>query len=435
MGIVVIGLNHKSAPLDMRERMVFTSPQTDAALRQLKAAEGQAEFVLLSTCNRVDLYAAGEQASDELADSLIAFLSSFHEVDRQEFEPHLYIRQNEDAVRHLLLVASGLDSMVLGEARILGQVKESYKQACAARSTGKVLNRLFHAAFFTAKTIHTTTSISNGRVSVAGVAVELALQLFADITRANVVVIGAGETGELVVQQLLKQGCGHITVVNRSYERGLALAERSGIAVGRWEQLGEQISSANIVISSAATQTSLFSRQTFEQIHRRRRRGALLVIDVGVPRNSEADINKIEDVYLYSIDELKAVAEQNLKLREEDVARSLEIVYGNAADFMEWLHAKDIGPLIGRMKDEFNVISRNELERFFVGPRRDASCRAVMEAAVNRVVNRLFHCVIHNVHTVARETGPTEAARLVDAIVQQAREISGEPGCRGDVRT
>ena len=299
--------------------------------------------------------------------------------------------------------------------------------AGAAHCTGKVLNRLFHGAFFAAKAVHTTTSVSNGRVSVAGVAVELASQLFADVTRAKVVVIGAGETGELLVQHLLKRGSKNITVVNRSYERGLA--------VGKWEELGEQIAGANIVISSAATPTHLYTRQTFEQTVRRRHTGALLVIDVGVPRNFEPEINDIDDVYLYSIDELKAVAEQNLKAREKDVTRGLEIIYQNAADFMKWLHAKDIGPLIGRMKAEFRRIGRNELERFFVGPRQEASCRVSMEATINRVVNRLLHCVIHNVNTVAKDAGPTEAAKLVDTILQQAREISCEPPNEGGMQT
>jgi glutamyl-tRNA reductase len=434
MGVVVVGLNHNSAPLEQRERVAFDGSEAERALRQLRASNRQAEFVLLSTCNRVELYGAGERSAPELAEVLVAFLASFHEIDRVEIEPFLYVHEDEDAVRHLLMVSAGLDSMVVGEAQILGQVKASYKSACTAHSTGKVLNRLFHHAFFTAKSIYTTTAIGNGRVSVAGVAVELASQLFADLTRAKVVVIGAGETGELLVQLLLKRGTKDITVVNRSYERALDLATRRGIAVGKWEELGVQIAAANIVVSSAATPTYLYSRQTFEQNVRRRHAKALLIIDVGVPRNFEPAVNEIDDVYLYSIDELKAVADQNLKAREEDISRGLEIVYQNAADFMEWLHAKDIGPLIGRMKAEFRLIGRNELERFFVGPRQDAACRVTMEATINRVVNRLLHCVIHNVHTVAKEAGPTEAAKLVDAILQQAREISCEPDEKGGVQ-
>jgi len=240
MSIVLLGLNHKSAAVEVRERVAFNASQVAAALGQLKQIEPQGEFVLLSTCNRVELYYAGEQDSQQIAGRLVAFLSAFHGLEPEQFKSALYFHENEEAARHLLLVAAGLDSMVVGEAQILGQVKASYSLACAAKSTGKILNRLFHCAFFTAKSVHTNTAISNGRVSVAGVAVELALQLFADIARAKVVVIGAGETGELVVQHLLKAGCADVTVVNRTFERSADLAQRCRIATGRWEDLSGQ---------------------------------------------------------------------------------------------------------------------------------------------------------------------------------------------------
>jgi glutamyl-tRNA reductase len=424
MSILVLGLNHKSAAVEIREQLAFDASQVAAALRRLKEREPEAEFVLLSTCNRVELYYAGEKGSQEVAGRLVAFLADFHRLEPEQFKPALYFRENEDAVRHLLLVAAGLDSMVVGEAQILGQVKYSYKHACAAQSAGKILNRLFHCAFFTAKNVHTHTAVSNGRVSVAGVAVELAGQLFAEIARAKVVVIGAGETGELIVQHLLKAGCTDVTIVNRSYERGVELAGRYRVAVGKWEDLSERIGQAQIVISSAATPDYLYTRESFERTVRKRKAGSLLIIDVGVPRNFDPAIQKIADVFLYGMDELKEVAEQNLKAREADIASGLEIVYAEAAQFMDWFHAKDIGPMIGRMKDEFRQISRQELERFLAGPRQHASCRVPLEEMVDRVVNKLLHCVIHNVNTVAKEASPTEAARLVDTILRQAREIS-----------
>jgi glutamyl-tRNA reductase len=216
--------------------------------------------------------------------------------------------------------------------------------------------------------------------------------------------------------------------VNRSYERGAELAQRRRIGVGKWEELSEQIGRANIVISSAAVPDYLYTRESFEQTVQKRRSGSLLVIDVGVPRNFDPAIQKIEDVYLYGMDELKGVAEQNLKAREADISSGLEIVYAEAAQFMDWFHAKDIGPLIGRMKDEFREISRRELERFLTGPRQQASCRIPLEEMVDRVVNKLLHCVIQNVNTVAKEASPTEAAKLVDTILKQAREISCQAG-------
>lgn len=424
MSIVVVGVNHRSATVAVRERLAFSESQATAALDELRRMEPQAEFVVLSTCNRVELYCSSDQDPQPLTDRLIGFLSSFHHIEPSQFRCGLYVHEDEQAVRHLLRVSAGLDSMVVGEAQILGQVKASYSHACACKTTGKILNRLFHCAFSTAKNVHTNTAISNGRVSVAGVAVELALQLFAEIARAKVVVIGAGETGELLIQHLLKAGCTDITVVNRTGERGTNLAQRCGVAAGKWEELDGQIGRANIVISSTATRDYLYTRESFERLVARPRGKSLLIVDVGVPRNFDPAINKIEDVYLYGMDELQDVAEQNRRAREEDVTSGLEIVYANAAEFMDWLRAKDIGPLIGRMKDEFRQISHREVEKFFVGSRQEASCRPSMEAMVDRVVNKLVHCVIKNVDAVAKESGPAEAAKLVDTICRQAREIA-----------
>jgi glutamyl-tRNA reductase len=434
MKIVVLGLNHKTAPVEIREKLAFDPIETTRALLELKKKYGQAEFVLLSTCNRVELYCAGKHCQGADPAKLSEFLSEFHNIELDKFHKFLYEYENEDAVRHLLTVASSLDSLVVGEAQIRGQVKESYRLACAAKTTGKILNRLFHCAFATSKKVYTTTSISNGRVSVAGVAVELAKQLFADISSARVVVIGAGETGQLLVQHLLQAGARNITIVNRSFERGLKLAEQYGITARKWEQLDEQLISANIVIASASVQDYLFRKDSFREIIARRKEGTLLIIDIAVPRNFEPSINELEGLYLYSIDDLETVAEQNRQARRRDMSRGMEVVLENVTDFIEWFSSKDIGPLIGRMKQEFKQIADSEMKQFFVGAREDASCKEVMEAMVNRVVNKLLHCVIKNVNIVARENGATEAARLVDSIVKQAEEIMSESGGKEDAK-
>ncbi len=474
MKIVVVGLNHKSAPIDVREKLAFGAVETVRALRQLKNRFHEAEFVLLSTCNRVELYSAspavllaplfltrcprrkaspsgdmrretlGQAKQNEglrkteavgggvVAKDLSNFLSEFHNVPLEDFQDFLYVHNGEDSVRHLLAVASGLDSMVVGEAQIIGQVKESYRLACTAKSTGKVLNRLFHCAFTTSKKIHTTTSISSRRVSIAGVAVELAMQLFADISLAKVVVIGAGEMGELLVQHLLQVGCKNVTIVNRSLQRGLNMAKRYGITTRKWEELEQQLIGTNITIASATTQDYLFKKDSFEKIMNQRRKGALLIIDIAVPRNFEPTINEIEDVYLYSVDDLSEVVEQNRRAREEDIAKGMEIICEEVSNFMDWFRARDIGPLIGQLKEKFDRITQDELERFFVGARQDASCRDVMKSMVNRIVNKLLHCVIKNVDVVAKKHGPAEAAKLIDSIVRQAEEISSKPGDNED---
>jgi glutamyl-tRNA reductase len=434
MKIVVLGLNHKTAPVEIREKLAFDTTETSQALFELKKRFSQAEFVLLSTCNRVELYCAGKHCQGADTAKLAKFFSEFHGIELDKFHQFLYAYEDEDAVRHLLTVASSLDSLVVGEAQIIGQVKESYRLACAAKTTGKILNRLFHCAFATSKKVYTTTSISNGRVSVAGVAVELAKQLFEDISSAKVVVIGAGDTGQLLVQHLLQAGARNITIVNRSYDRGLNVAEQYGIRAMKWEQLNEQLISANIAIASASVQDYLFRKDTFKEISARRKEEALLIIDIAVPRNFEPEINELEGLYLYSIDDLEAVVEQNRKARERDMAKGIEIVLENVTDFIEWFSSKDIGPLIGRMKKQFKQISESEMQRFFVGVRQDACCKEVMEAMVNRVVNKLLHCVIKNVNIIAKENGATEAARLVDSIVKQAEEIMAETSGKEDTK-
>lgn len=432
MKIVVLGLNHKSAPIEIREKLAFDATQTIKALKELKNRFPKAEFVLLSTCNRVELYCASTLSDEVTAGSLVEFLSEFHNIPVKKFQESMYAYENEDSVRHLLTVASSLDSMVVGEAQIIAQVKESYRLACTAKSTGKILNRLFHCAFSTSKKIYATTSISSGRVSVAGVAVELAMQLFADITSAKVIVIGAGEMGELIVQHLLQAGCKNITIVNRSYERGQNIAERYGVAVGRWEEIENELIGANIAIASAAVQDYLFKKGPFKKIMNTRWGKTLLIIDIAVPRNFEPSINKIDGVYLYSVDDLSKVVERNRKTREMDIEVGMDIVYKNTTDFMDWLGAKDIGPLIGQMKEQFVRISQNELEQFFVGVRQEASCKENLEIMVSRVVNKLLHCVIKNVNTIAKENGAAEAAKFVDSIVHHAEKISSDSNNNGD---
>lgn len=436
MEILLVGLNHKTASVDIREQLAFDEASTIDVLTQLKERYPTGEFVLLSTCNRVELYCAAQKDEVCSTEDLARFLSDYHNVAFEKFQRFLYISHNEDCVRHLLTVTSSLDSMVVGEPQITAQVKEGYRLGCEVGSSGKVLNRLFHCAFSASKDIYTRTSITNRRVSVASVSVELAKQLFADMASAKIVVIGAGEMGELLVEHLLGVKCNDITVVNRSGARARKLAGRLGIAAGEWANLDEQLIGANIVVAAAtATQGYLFDKSTFRRIMDARRGRTLLVIDMAVPRNFEPAVNKIENVYLYSIDDLAQVVEQNIRLREDDIDEAVEIICEKVSEFMDWLESKDIGPLIGRIKVSFEQITQNELEFFFVGNRRDASCKEVMEATVGRIVNKLLHCVIRNISHVAKEHGSTEAAKLAGSIVEEAEDIAAEVRKQGKPQT
>jgi glutamyl-tRNA reductase len=434
MKIIAAGLNHRTAPVKVREKLAFESDQYINALETLKKSYPDAEFVLLSTCNRVELYSVSEASGGVTIEAIADFLSEFHGFHRKNFLELMYVYQDEQAVRHLLTVAGGLDSMVVGEEQILSQVKDSYRQACNAKTTGKVLHRLFHCAFATSKRIHTETSISDGRISVAGVAIGLAKQLVVNISTAKTTVIGAGEMGQLLIKHLSHLGCSDITVINRSYEHALQAARSFGIKAMKWNKLPDALAKADIVIASASVQNYLFDKSYVKKIMAKRHEKPLLIIDIAVPRNFEPQVSEIKNVKIFSIDQLSAAAEENKDIRQEDISACMQIICESTEEFMDWFHARDIGPLIGRMKEQFSQISRNELERFFVGTRQEAACKEVLEMMIDRVVGKLLHCVIRNVDNIAKQNGPTEAAKLVKSIVEYAEKISSQPGSKEDIK-
>ena len=423
MHILLVGLNHKTAPVEVRERIAFDTEGTENMLGRLRERWGSCEFVLLSTCNRVELYCALDK-SDASPTELAKFLASQRDIDFDQMRKSLYVKRNEACVRHLLTVTSSLDSMVIGENQINVQVKDSYKAACKVGSTGKVLSHLFHVAFSTSKSVFTDTSISSGRTSVAGVAVELASQLFEDMEKTKVVVLGAGQMGELLVEHFKHVKCSDITIVNRSYERGCSVAGAHDVQSVKWDQLEEQLAGANIVVGAAAADSGyLFDKGFIDGIMKQRGGRMLLIVDITVPRSFDPAINDIEDTYLYCIDDLSQVVEQNMQVRADDVEKAIEIICGKVSEFMNWFDTRDIGPLIGRMKDAFDQVRQEELDRFFVGPRSEAVCKEVMNVTVNRIVNKLLHCVITNINTVAKDKGAAEASKLAKDIVERAEYI------------
>jgi len=423
MQIVLIGINHKTAPVQVREQLALDTDHVCDALDQLRRTFSGCEFVLLSTCNRVECYAVVEKSSGPKADMIARQLAALRGVDYAAVEEFLYFKKNEDAVTHLFTVSSSLDSMVIGESQITAQVKESYKLACQCESTGKILNRLFHDAFRTTKAIITTTSIAQRRVSVAGVAVELARQLFSDIPSAKAVVAGAGQMGELLVEHLRQEQCRDITIVNRSRQRACKLARAYDVSYKPWDQLECEIAKANILVGAAAApQGYLLTKDEMKALMGKRRH-TLLIIDITVPRSFDPGIGDIEDVYLYNIDDLAQVTQDNIKLREGDLEQAIEIICDYAAAFMDWFLTRDVGPVLGQIKGAFEQIREMELEKFFVGPRQEACCRETMEATVARVVNKLCHCVIKNIDILSKEHGAEEAEKLAQNILENAQKI------------
>ncbi len=420
MKILVIGLNHKTAPVGVRERLACNPEQTGKFLRQLKEKFSQAEFALLSTCNRVELYSAFAEECGVLRGDLETYLAEWSGVSREEFQGYLYVHEDAEAARHLLEVSCSLDSMVVGEPQILGQVKDCYRLATAAQSTGKILNRLFHCAFATSKEVYATTSIAQRRVSVAGVAVELTRQLFADMGGTKVVVIGAGEMGELLIKHLLEAGCRNIMLMNRTRERGEKVAQQYGIQADGWENLANQVKQADMIIAAAVAEEYLFSRAALAKMIEHRRR-TLLIIDIAVPRNFDPAIHKLPDVYLYSVDDLANVAQENLAARQEDREAAGAIVEDNVISFMDWFGVSDIGPLVGRMRESFRQIGAVELAGFLAGEPKaaDPASRRQLEIMVNRTINKVVHRLVNSLYFIAKKRGPEEAIHFINTILEQ----------------
>lgn len=333
MPVSVIGLSHRTSPVEIREGLAFSEDEIPDALQGLRGVNGVDEAVILSTCNRVEVYVAGGDDFSATAASVRRFLGEKRRAG-ESLEKVLYSLNEPASLVHLFRVASGLDSMMLGETEILGQLKRSYQLAFQARHTGRFLNKAFQQAFNVAKKIRTDTNIQRGRVSVASAAVELAEKIFSSLRKKTVMVIGAGDTSEKTARALLSRGAESIVVTNRSLERAEALATvLAGRAVpfDEWESVAGEI---DIVISSTSAPTYVLNRARLEPLRKKRRNRPLLLIDIAVPRDIDPDVNRISDVYLYNIDDLRSIADDAMRQRREETARCEAIIRERVAGLL-----------------------------------------------------------------------------------------------------
>ena len=339
MPIVCLGLNHRTAPITVRERYALAENELSEGLAKLLKQTNVDEAVILSTCNRVEIYAAGRGLAQHLLNELRAFLAIEEEIDGDDV---FYEHSGQSSMVHLFKVASGLDSMVLGETEILGQLKDAYQIALENKTTGSSLNQAFQKAFNVAKQIRTETNIQRGSVSVANVAVELASKIFDQLKDRTVMVIGAGETGEKTARALLSRGAKSLIVSNRSVERAEAMAkELGGVAVGfdHWQSVFDSV---DIIISSTSASGYVIDRRKLEPLQGSRQHRPLLLVDIAVPRDIEPEVNFMEDVYLYNIDDLQSIADDYLRLRKEEIMKCESIVRDKARElFDSHFYSKD----------------------------------------------------------------------------------------------
>jgi glutamyl-tRNA reductase len=391
MGIIVLGLNHKTAPVEVREKLAFNDKALPRALLDVRERIPGAETVILSTCNRVELYAAASDI-EERVDDIIRFIADFHKLAPEEFVPHLYRYHDEDAVRHLFSVACSLDSMVVGEAEVLGQVKRAYMFAAEEGLTGKILNTLFQRAFGVAKNARTCSSIGERKVSVASVAVEFAEKIFRDFSDKAVMIIGAGEMAELTLKSMVEKGVSSVIVVNRTYEKAHELAQQYNGKAVNFESFEDSMHRADVIIGASGAPHYIIFPKHFPQVLRARRNRPMLLIDIAVPRDIHPDVEGIENVYLYNIDDLQKVVNENLSFREKELEQCAAIVGDETDAFMQWMRALDVNAALVHFRESLHAIREGELERSLKKlSRLSERDRREVEYLTERIVNKILN--------------------------------------------
>jgi glutamyl-tRNA reductase len=397
MSIVLVGLNHKTAPVALRERLAFTDEVCAESLRALVDGEVVREGLIVSTCNRVEVLAEMSQARGDAAASHITnFLSDRRAIPHKDFTKHLYTHADDEAVRHIFRVASSLDAMVVGEAQVLGQVRRAYSLAVEAGTAGRVLNRLVHHAFHVAKRVRSETGIASNAVSISYMAVELGRKIFGSLKDSTVLLVGAGEMAELAARHLINAGATRLLVANRTPEAAQKLAaEFKGEAI-EMEQLTAHLSQADIVICSTGAGEYVITREMARVARERRRTRPSFFIDISVPRNIDPAIGEINNLFVFDIDDLEAVITSNIREREREAERAELIVESELMQFQQALRALDIGPQIGALRQKMQDIARTELarQRPRLGQLTPEQERAI-ESLLISTVNKISHPVMH----------------------------------------
>jgi glutamyl-tRNA reductase len=391
MIIAVVGLSHKTAPVEIREKLAFPEKELPEALRRLVSDGGVGEGMIVSTCNRVEVYAVGDDETSLLA-GVVRFLSGFRQFPEETLRPHIYLHAGSSAVRHVMRVSCSLDSMVMGEPQILGQVKDAYDRALEAGTTGKILNELMKKNFQAAKTVRTDTGIARSAVSISFAAVELARKIFNDLAGKSVMIIGAGEMSELAVKHLVSQGVTDILVANRTFERAVELAEAFHGSAIRFEDLTEHLVMSDIVISSTGAPHFILTADMLRKVIYERKNRPMFLIDIAVPRDIDPKVNDLDNVYLYDIDNLAAVVEANVRERQKEAEKAGEIIEREVGVFGAWLESLEVVPTIVGLRRKIEAIRDTELEKALgrlgeLNPRDLETVKALASGIVNKILH------------------------------------------------
>ena len=413
MRLTVTGLNHTTAPVEVRERLAFDQNLLPAILNELTGTPGVIEGLILSTCNRVEVALTAEDESDP-RDCVEQFLSRSRNVERASIHPHLYHYEAGDAIRHLFRVASSLDSMVVGEPQILGQLKQAWEMAREQGAVSNVLDNVLTRAFSVAKRVRSETEIGQSAVSVSYAAVELAKQIFGSLKGHKVILVGAGKMSELAARHLERAGVGEILVTNRSPERAKQMAEVFGGRIVEYQTLVAALSDIDVLIASSAAPHFVLTKEDMRRVFAARRNRPMFLIDIAVPRNIEPSVNELEGAFLYDIDDLQKVVDQNLKGRRQEAEEAERIVADEVERLLSRLRAREMGPTIASLQQQLEAIRAAEIERMRgklggLTPQQEQA----IEAITKGIVNKIAHAPITELR---RHAENPQGSHLVEAI-------------------
>jgi glutamyl-tRNA reductase len=426
--LILIGSSHRSAPIALREQLAFPPEEIPRALARLRERHEVAEAMIVSTCNRVELLVRSDRVRGAGVEELKGFFGGERSVPREELERHAYVYEGDDAVRHLFRVASGLDSMILGEPQILGQVKQAYAAAKGCGATGPVLDRLLQQCFATAKRVRTVTGISRNAVSVAYAAVNLARQIFGDLHGRRALLLGSGKMSALVARHLVPQGVESICVASRTYNNAVMLADRVDGEALSWEDGLQRLGQVDIVVSCTGAPRTILGREQVAGALRSRRGRPLFIIDIAVPRDVDPEVNRLDNVYVYDIDALQAVVDANLESRRSAARLAVDEIECDVEAFARWRQSLEVTPTIVGLREKMLGLGLSEMERHRakLGP-----LTADQERAVHGILQGLVHKILHRPIVYLKESVDRGD---VDRVASAYREIFGLDGPDGSGR-
>lgn len=391
MHLLIVGLSHKTAPVEVREKLSFPLAEQEEALSKLMSYSHIAESVILSTCNRTEVCAVASEESKGRQE-VVDFLCSYSGLTKRKLHPYLYFLSEKGAVHHLFRVASSLDSMVVGEAQILGQVKEAYEAALEFEATKSIFNRFFRQALSVGKRVRSETAIGESAVSISYAAVQLAKTVFEELAGRLVMIVGAGEMGELTVKHLIDLGVKSVLVTNRTYHRAVDLAKEFGGRAVAFENRFDEMSLVDIVISSTGAPHYIIKKEDLVEVMKRRRGRPIFLIDIAVPRDVDPEVGKVYNVFLYDIDDLEAVVEANKKEREKEAQRAEKIIEEEVGEFLDWLCTLEVVPTLKELRDWAEKVKDDELAKALskLSSLSDKD-KEVINALAHAIVNKLLH--------------------------------------------